>query len=135
MMDKETGKGLKLFVLDDEKDISYFVKELFVKRGFEVKSALTGKAAINAINKFSPDIAILDIRLSEKEMDGIQVLKHIREKRPNCQCVMVTYMDDEKIVKQSLDIGAVDYLQKPLTFSEVEKAIEKIVRKIRKGAK
>lgn len=135
MMDKETGKGLKLFVLDDEKDICHFVKGLFIRRGFEVGTALTGKAAINYINKFSPDIALLDIRLLDKDVDGIQVLKHIREKRPECQCVMVTYMDDEKIVKQAIQLGAVDYLQKPLAFPEVEKVIEKIVKKIRKGAK
>lgn len=134
-MIKKIGEGLTIFVLDDEKDICQFVKEFFIKRGFDVYTALTGKAAINAIKKIQPDIALLDIRLTEKEMTGLDVLKFIREKHPDCCCVMVTYMDDEKIIKQAMEMGAIDYLKKPLTLPEIEKTISKIVKKVRKGTK
>ncbi len=134
-MIKRIGEGLTIFVLDDEKDICQFVKEFFIKRGFDVYTALTGKAALNAIKKIQPDIALLDIRLTEKEMTGLDVLKFIREKRPECSCVMVSYIDDQSLVDQSAEMGAVDYLRKPLTLPEIEKVINKIVKKIRKVEK
>ena len=135
MSDMQIGKGLTIFILDDEKDICQYVKEFFVKRGFKVTTALNSKAAVSAIKKIKPHIALLDIRLSEKDKTGLDVLKAVREKHPDCYCVMVTYMDDEGIVKQAMDIGAIDYLKKPLTLPEIERTINKIVKKVRKGGK
>lgn len=129
------GDGLIIFILDDEKDICQFVKEFFVKRGFEVYTALNSKAAVTTIKKIKPDIALLDIRLADKDASGLDVLKSLKEKHPSCLCVMVTYMDDEKIIKQAMDMGAIDYLKKPLTPAEIEKTINKIVKKTRKGGK
>jgi len=134
-MTDKIGKGLIIFILDDEKDTCHFAKEFFIKRGFEVYTASSGKAAVNTIKKIKPDIALLDIRLAEKEVTGLDVLKSIKEKHPACCCVMVTYMDDEEIIKQAMEMGALDYLKKPLMPLEIEKTIKKIVKKIRKGAK
>lgn len=129
------GDGLIIFILDDEKDICQFVKEFFVKRGFEVYTASNSKAAVTTIKKIKPDIALLDIRLADKDASGLDVLKSLKEKHPSCLCVMVTYMDDEKIIKQAMDMGAIDYLKKPLMPAEIEKTINKIVKKTRKGGK
>ncbi len=135
MSDTSIGKGLSIFILDDEKDICQYVKEFFVKRGFKVTAALNSKAAVGAIKKIKPHIALLDIRLSEKDKTGLDVLKAVREKHPDCCCVMVTYMDDENIMRQAMDMGASDYLKKPLTLPELEKTINKIVKKVKEGGK
>lgn len=134
-MTGKVGKGLTILILDDEKDICYFVKEFFIKRGFDVYTALTGKAAVNIIKKVQTDIALLDIRLAEKEMTGLDVLKLIKEKRPECQCIIVSYIDDQKLMNQAMEMGAIDYLRKPLTLTEIEKVINRVVKKVRKGAK
>lgn len=134
-MIEKIGKGLTIFVLDDEKDICHFVKEFFIKRGFDVYTTLTGKAAINAIKKIHPSIALLDIRLGEKKITGLDVLKFVKQERPDCHCVMVTYIDDQNFINQAMEIGAADYLKKPLTLPEIERVINKIVRRIRKGKK
>ena len=134
-MIEKTGEGLTIFILDDEKDICQFVKEFFAKRGFEVYTASSSKAAFSTIKKIKPDIALLDIRLAEKEASGLDVLKSIKEKHPGCCSVMVTYMDDEKVVARAMEMGASDYLKKPLMPPEIEKTINKIVKKIRKGVK
>ena len=133
-MIKQIGEGLTIVVLDDEKDICHFVKEFFIRRGFDVHAALTGKAAIDLVKKVKPDIALLDIRLAKGKMDGIDVLKFIKEKQPQCYCVMVSYVDDKKMIKQLKEIGASDYLLKPLTFEKIENVIKRITKVIRKGA-
>ncbi len=134
-MTEKIGEGLKIFLLDDEKDICHFFKVILVRRGFEVHTALTGQAAVNVIKNFKPDIAVLDIHLAEGKMDGIDVLKAIRKKRPNCRCLMVTVADNENLMKEAKELGAIDYLVKPLTLVNVEGKINKIVKLIRKGAR
>ena len=134
-MTDKIGKGLTIFILDDEKDICHFVKEFFLKRGFDVYTALTSRAAVNTIKKIQPDIALLDIRLPEKERTGLDVLQLIKEIRPGCYCVMVTYVDDWELIARATEIGAVGYLKKPLTLPELEYTINKIVKKLRKAGK
>ena len=134
-MTEKIGEGLKIFLLDDEEDICHFFKEILVRRGFEVQTALTGQEAVDVINKFNPDIALLDIHLAKGKMDGIDVLRIIREQRSNCRCLMVTVADNEEVMDEARELGAIDYLVKPLTFDKVEVAIKKIVKQIRKGAK
>ena len=51
-MIEKMGKGLKIFLLDDEEDICYFFKEVLVRRGFEVQMAMTGTAAVDVIKNF-----------------------------------------------------------------------------------
>lgn len=128
---KPKKKDIRILILDDEKDICKFSKELFIKRGFDAYAALTGKAAINLIKKVKPDIAILDIYL-QGEIDGMAVLKFIKENQPGCFCVMVTKEDDKKIAQQALDLGAFDYLTKPLTVKEIDAVLQRIVGKIKK---
>ena len=134
-MVEKMGDGLTIFVLDDEKDICYFLREFFSKRGFAVYTALTGQSAVNLLKSVQPDIAILDIYLFKGKMNGIDVLRFIKEKGLKCYCLMVTRADDEKLIHESKELGAVDYLLKPLTLPKVEKAINGIVKMIRKGGK
>lgn len=134
-MNKLIGKGLRILILDDEEDICHFSREFFERRGFEVYTSLTGNAALNTINKVDVDIAILDIYLYKGNISGIDVLKSIQEKQPKCQCIMLTRDDNETVIKETKKIGAVDYLMKPLTLEKVEKAVTKVVNKIRKGGK
>ena len=134
-MTQRIDRPLKIFILDDEKDICFFFKEFLVRRGFDVVTALTGVAAVKVLKKEKPDIAILDIYLCKGKMNGIDVLKFIKEEQSNCCCLMVSRADDEKIVNQTKELGAEDYLLKPLMLEKIEKKINKIVLKIKKGRK
>lgn len=132
-MDK-IGGGIKLFILEDEKDVCVFGKEYFNKKGFKAFTALSGNAAINTIKKQKPQIAILDIYLPG-EISGIDVLKFIKEKCPQSYCIMVTKEDDESVKQKAIQLGAFTYLTKPLTIKELDKVLKKVVNRIRKGAK
>lgn len=129
------GKGLKILVLDDEEDIRHFSKEFFRRRGFTVSTAATSQAAFRFVKKTRFDIAVLDIHLSRGNKSGIDVLRLIRELRPECHCIMLTRDNDQKIMDETSQLGASDYLVKPLTLQTVETAIKRVVQKIRKGAR
>ena len=130
-MIQKIGLGLTMLVLDDEKDICHFVKEFFSRRGFKVHTALTGKNAIRMVKEIKMDIALLDIRLTKGRIDGVDVLKFIKDQQPQAYCVMVSYLDDVKLIRQLKKTGAKEYWLKPLTFKKIESAIKRIVQKIR----
>lgn len=133
-MSELIGKGLKILVLDDEEDIRHFSREFFQRRGFAVSTAATSRAAFLFVKRTRFDIAVLDIHLHRGNKSGIDVLRLIREIRPDCYCIMLTRDNDQKIMEEAARLGASDYLVKPLTLQKVETAIKKVVKKIRKGA-
>ena len=130
-MASKKNEGLTIFILDDEKDIAHFVQGFFLKRGFEVHTALNAKVATTLLNKIHPHIALLDVRLSEKDSNGLEVLKLIKEKFPSCQCLIVSYVDDQRIIAQAKALGAKGYLKKPLTIPEIEKAVLQLVGSVK----
>ncbi len=132
-MNKEIGKGIKILILDDDKDICHFLKEFLANRGFVVKGVLSAKNAKIYAAKFKPDIAILDVYLFKSTVTGIDVLKDIKQILPSCSCLMVTRADDEKIIQKAKTLGASDYLVKPLSLAKVEHAILKIIKEHKKG--
>ena len=127
-------KKIKLMVLDDERDICEFVKGLFRKKGFSVSSALSGNEAIRKIKKLKPDVALLDIYL-KKGLDGLEALKKIREISPLCRCVMVTWDSAVSKIREAKEMGAVSYLVKPLTITELLRVVYRAVSGIRKRGK
>jgi len=115
-------KGKKLLIIDDEKDICYFEKTYFKKKGFEVLTAYTGADGINIAKSKKPDAAIIDIHLS-KGMDGLEVLQKLHAASPNCKCIMVTWDKDK--AKEAKELGAVGFITKPTDLKDLEKAVNK----------
>jgi DNA-binding NtrC family response regulator len=124
-------KKMKLLIVDDEKDICNFVRLLFRKKGFLVYSTLSGGQALRVVKKIKPDIALLDIYF-KKGIDGIEVLRQIKELMPDCRCVMVTWDKAQAKMKEAKRLGAVSYLTKPLTTSQLLKVVERVSKSIGK---
>jgi len=126
-----TAKKLKLLIVDDEKDICNFIKLLFRNKGFSVYSAFSGAGALRIIKKVKPQIVLLDIYL-KKGIDGLGVLKQIRKISPRTRCVMVTWDKARNMKLKAMHLGAIPYLTKPLTVSQLYKAVNQIARVVRK---
>jgi two-component system chemotaxis response regulator CheY len=71
--------------------------------------------------KSSPDLLLLDLAMPKK--DGLTVLKEIIEKNSKAKVVLITASDDQKIINQCLQTGALSYISKPFDFKEVLKQI------------
>lgn len=111
----------KLLIVDDEVDVREFAKNFFKKRNIEVFTASGGQEALNLIETQKPDLVLLDVRM--EEMNGIEVLKKIREKNNHVKVVMVTGVEDEETVNEAHRLGIKGYIHKPLVLEELEKVV------------
>jgi DNA-binding NtrC family response regulator len=116
----------RLLIIDDEKDICEFQKSYFKKRGLDTYTSQTGPKAISLARKAKPDIAIIDIHLS-KGADGLEILKKLLKIHPLCRCIMVSW--DREKVEEAKTLGAAGFLVKPVMLPELEKAVNKIIKK------
>lgn len=128
-MEKKLGKVL---VVDDEKDILQIVKYNLELHGYEVDTAENGVDAIAKLKTYKPDLILLDIMMPHK--DGIQTCIEIRA-NPEYDDVLViflTALSDEKSEIRGLELGADDYISKPikpkLLVSRVHSAFRRIVK-------
>lgn len=112
----------RLLVVDNEIDICNFVKSFFEIRGFYVATAQNGDEAMGRLDEAKPDLVILDIMM-RREQEGLEYLPQIKKKRPNTRVIMVTGVDDDKIVEAAKKLGADDYITKPLVLEYLENTV------------
>ena len=111
----------KLLIVDDETDIREFAKSFFKRRNIDVLTASGGRQALDIIEKESPDLVLLDVRM--EEMTGIEVLRELRAKNNSLRVIMVTGVEEEETVKEANSLGAIGYIHKPLILEELERIV------------
>ncbi len=109
--------SMKLLIVDDESDVREFAANFFRKRKFEVSTASSGEEALKAAEIQQPNIVILDIKMSG--MDGIEVLRKLKELNKRIKVIMITGRNDEEAKKETSELGACGYLHKPLELDEL----------------
>ncbi len=112
-----------VLVLDDEPGFRDEIGEYLAEEGYHVHLAGLPSQAIEFIESYPIDTALLDIRLPE--MDGLTLLKKIREEYPLIEVIMMTGFGDMNSVIQALRLGAVDYLNKPFKLNDLKEVIDK----------
>lgn len=112
----------RLLVVDDQIGIVSFLYDFFSRKDYEVLQATSGRSAVLVVRKEHPDIVLLDIKLGWG-MNGIEVLKQIKEISPKTRVIMMTSVADEDIIKQAFDMGADDYVIKPFSLHYLEKVV------------
>lgn len=102
----------KILVVDDEPDHLAIVQRWLEDDGYEVVTAANGWDGLALLAEHSPDLTITDIRMPQ--MDGFQLIKRIREVSDG-HVMALTRMVDEEDVMHGLELGADDYLSKPIS--------------------
>ena len=111
----------KLLIVDDEIDIREFAKRFFVKRGIDVFTASGGAEALQMIDENRPDLVLLDIQM--EEIDGIEVLRKLRDHQNGIKVIMVTGAEDPAVINEANRLGVRGYIHKPLVLEELEKIV------------
>ena len=111
----------KILTVDDQMGIDSFFYEFFTVRNYEVFNALSGKEALRIVEKEKPSIILLDINM--RGMDGIETLKRIREIDKECAIIMVTGVKDDETMQKAKELGADDYITKPLSLEYLDKVV------------
>ncbi len=118
----------KLLIVDDETDVREFVANFFRKRKLEVITAKNGQEALDLFNKHTPDLILLDIKMEGR--DGVEILKQIREADNKAKVIMLTGQrpEEQEAFKRCKELGAVDYIHKPVELDNLEQAVMKTLK-------
>ena len=112
----------RILVVDDDLQIGKLVSEFLTKKGYEVFFVDNGTDALGYVKYARPHVVLLDIRMND--IDGIEVLKQILEIDPKISVMMLTALYEENIGRKALQIGAVDYITKPVNFEYLDTTLK-----------
>lgn len=121
--------GAKILIVDDEPDVLKTLKTILTNEGFQVRTALSGREAIEIFKAEPFDVVITDIRMPG--MDGVEVIKQVSQLNRDVEVIVLTgFATMENAVRALRDNRAFDYLTKPLEdnqmlINSVRRALEK----------
>jgi DNA-binding response OmpR family regulator len=117
-----------ILIVDDEKDIIDMVKYNLRKEGYDVLTAQSGKHALDQAEKL-PDLILLDIMMPD--YDGFEVLKRLKRDRrtSDIPVVLLTAKDSDVDEVVGFELGAADYIVKPISMPKLTVRIRNVLRK------
>ncbi|HWB28669.1 MAG TPA: sigma-54 dependent transcriptional regulator [Chitinophagaceae bacterium] len=107
----------KILVIDDDRDMCLLLKHFLTRKGYEVTEMYNGKKALEYMESAHTGLVMCDLRL--EDMDGIELLKKIKEKNPSIPVIIMTGYSDIKTSVNAIKLGAFDYVTKPLLPDEI----------------
>jgi len=117
----------RVLVVDDEPNILAAVRPLLAANGYEAVTAMSGRAALDAVQREPPDVIVLDLGLPD--MDGVEVCRLIREESP-VPIIVLSARTSEADKVRALDAGADDYVTKPFGAEELLARIRVAIRRV-----
>ncbi len=118
----------KILTIDDDKDINVFLKDILSAEEYFVRTTLTASEFFEEFNKFTPDLCIVDLNLETSKGAGYEILRAIRKKFGNqIKIVIVSRRFAEEDIQKGLDLGADDYITKPLDKTTVQCKINAVL--------
>ncbi len=117
----------KILVADDELSMREFLKILLTKEGHEVICAADGEEALSLFQAHPCDLLVSDIKMAK--VDGLELLRKVKEFRPNMAVVMITAYGSPEDAIAAMKAGAYDYLTKPFKLKEIKSVIRNALSK------
>ncbi len=122
------GRTIEVFLLDDHEIVRRGVGEL-VNAEPDMKvtaEAGTAKDALVAVERYQPDVAVLDVRLGDGNGNGIEVCREIRSLHPRIACLILTSFADDHALVDAAMAGAAGYVLKQIRSNELIESIRKV---------
>jgi len=118
---------MRILIAEDDEALAKFVRQGLEGESHTVEVSPDGEHARNALSENDYDVVILDLNLPK--LDGVNVLRHLRLKKPSLPVLVLTQRTRVEDRVQCLDTGADDYLAKPFSFSELSARIRALARR------
>lgn len=115
--------GQKLLIVDDQYGIRILLNEVFQKEGYQTFQAANGYQALDIVEKHSPDLVLLDMKIPG--MDGIEILKRLKAINSDIQVIIMTAYGELDMIQESKDLGAITHFAKPFDIDEIRDAVRK----------
>jgi two-component system response regulator AtoC len=119
-----TNTGLSVLLVDDEEIVRESLYAWLKGEGYAVTAAGSGEAALEALKARAVDLALIDLKMPG--MDGIELLKRIRQARPEVLCIIVTAHGSIDRAVEAMKLGAYDFVTKPFNPEEVSLLVQRI---------
>ncbi|MBE7026962.1 MAG: response regulator transcription factor [Ruminococcaceae bacterium] len=116
-----------VLIVDDERPIVDILKYNLEKDGYQTIEAYDGEMALDMALTRNPDIILLDVMLPK--MDGFEVCRKVREKKPSTPILMLTAREEEVDKVLGLELGADDYITKPFSVRELMARVKANLRR------
>lgn len=118
----------KILVIDDEKPTLKMFTLLLSAYGYEIFTAENGQEGLDLFKKERPGLVLTDIKMPV--MDGIEVLKQIKQVDPQAEVIVITGHGDMDLAIQALNLDATDFINKPLQRETLEQALNRAAERL-----
>ena len=118
--------GLEVLLLDDEPIVGKRLKPALAKIGCNVEVFEDPRKALERIDQKEFDIVVTDIRMDE--VDGLQVLQHVRKASERTKVIMITGYAMMAVAREAMEKGAFDFIAKPFKPDDLRKVIAKAAK-------
>jgi two-component system OmpR family response regulator len=122
------GRSARVLVVDDEPALAELLTTALHYEGWEVRSADSGSEALRIAAEFEPDAVLLDLMLPD--MDGREVLRHLRRDHPEVPVLFLTARDGTEDRSSGLAAGANGYVTKPFSLEAVVTQVRKLLHQV-----
>jgi two-component system OmpR family response regulator len=119
--------GSRILVVDDEPNITDLLAMALRYEGFEVETAATGRAALQAVDAYRPDLIILDVMLPD--LDGFAVTERLKGTQVKVPVLFLTARDAVEDKVRGLTLGGDDYVTKPFSLEELVARVRVLLRR------
>ena len=116
-------ENVKILIVEDNEDLTFTLSKVLKKEGYDVFTANSGEEGIAIFRKEIVDLILLDLKLPK--MNGIDVLKQIKDTDSDILVLMMTALTDAKPAIEAMKKGAYDYLMKPFELDELKLVVKK----------
>jgi DNA-binding NtrC family response regulator len=114
----------RILVVDDEENARIALSKILTREGYEVASAANGYEALNYLRGKEVELIITDINMPE--MNGLSFLRELSRSHPESNVIMVTAYGEVESYFEAMNLGAFEYINKPVKIDELKKIIRKI---------
>lgn len=119
------GETIKrILIVDDEENARIGLSKLLTQEGFEVGSAANGNEALDYLGQKKVNLVISDINMPD--MNGLVFLRELSRKFPSTHVIMITAYGGVESYLEAMNLGAYEYLHKPVRLEELRSVIKKI---------
>jgi DNA-binding NtrC family response regulator len=121
-----------ILAIDDEQNIRHLIQSEFELEGLAVTTAGSGEEGLKLFDSDRFDVVLLDINLPK--LNGVEVLKQLKQKAPQTEVIMITGYGDVKSAVESIKQGARDYITKPFKLNEILALVKQAIQENRNPA-
>lgn len=114
----------RILVVDDEENARIALSKILAREGYEVASAGNGYEALNYLRGKEVELIITDINMPE--MNGLSFLRELSKSHPESNVIMVTAYGEVESYIEAMNLGAFEYINKPVKIDELKKIIRKL---------